>query len=243
MGRAILLEEGLGTGAESLTFKRVFDRLQADTGTRVTNASVIRRVWRNQAEFQADVLVAVAGTENENEFDLTVATVAPVLADVDRSTADSRAAALRELCRLGAAANLAAMRESRNWPLWMSVWALAAGAEPLDDRKKIEAALQGGYDTFNQRIQDVYAAIIDFLGFRVRAPFALRQFTVAADSLGQGSGLRDRVDDSHNEAILRPTGAGGALQEWTLFGVAFEALVNQFFELDPDWHLEDHADT
>lgn len=241
MGRSILREEGLGTGAESLTFKRVFDRLEVETGIRLTHASVIRRVWRNQAEFQADVLVAVAKAENENEFDLTVGSVEPILAEVDRSTPASRRAALRELCRVGAAANLQAMRESRNWPLWISVWALAAGDETLDDRKKIEAALVAGYDAFNHRIQEVYASLVDFLGFRVREPFALRHFTVAVDSLGQGCGLRDRVDDSHKAVIVRPTGPGGAAQEWTLYGIAFEAVVEQFFELDPEWRLEDHS--
>ena len=56
----MLREEGLGTGAEALTFKRVFDRVEEDTGVRLTNASVIRRVWENQAEFQVDVLVTIA---------------------------------------------------------------------------------------------------------------------------------------------------------------------------------------
>jgi hypothetical protein len=36
------------------------------------------------------------------------------------------------------------------------------------------------------------------------------------------------------EGILRPTGPGGELQVWTLFGVGLEALVDQFFVLDPD---------
>jgi hypothetical protein len=33
-GQSILREEGLGTGAEMLTFKRVFDRVEKDTGVR-----------------------------------------------------------------------------------------------------------------------------------------------------------------------------------------------------------------
>jgi len=238
-GRSILREEGLGTGAESLTFKRAFDRLEADTGIRLTNASVIRRVWQNQAEFQADVLVAVARSENENEFDMTVATVAPVLTGADRTTPRGRADALRELCRVGAAANLRAMRESVNWPLWISVWALAVGGEPLDHRKRIEAALVSGYDSFNRRIEEVYAAITEYLGYRLREHFTLRQFTVAVDSLGQGCGLRDRVDDAHKRVVVRATGPGGADQDWTLFAVAFEAMVHQFFELDPDWQPAD----
>ena len=50
--------------------------------------------------------------------------------------------------------------------------------------------------------------------------------------------MRDRVDNSKMEGIVRATGPGGEKQEWTLFGVAFEGLVWQFFEIDPDWEPE-----
>ena len=43
-GRQILLEEGLESGSRNLTFKRVFDRVERTTGTRLTNASVIKRI-------------------------------------------------------------------------------------------------------------------------------------------------------------------------------------------------------
>jgi hypothetical protein len=34
--------------------------------------------------------------------------------------------------------------------------------------------------------------------------------------------------------IERTTGPDGGTQEWTLFGISLEALVHQFFEIDPD---------
>jgi hypothetical protein len=37
------------------------------------------------------------------------------------------------------------------------------------------------------------------------------------------------------EGIPRATGPDGEVQEWTLFAVAFEGLVLQFFAFDPDW--------
>jgi hypothetical protein len=229
----------MGTGAEALTFKKVFDRLEQDSGIRLTNASVIRRVWQNQADFQADVLVAVARAENEGEFERTVAVVAPVLAELDPQSEASRLATLRELIRVGTEANMTAMRESINWPLWIAVWGLATGHEPFDHRKRIVAALVEGYDTFNSRIEAVYEALTQILGLRLRENFTFRQFTVAIDSLGQGSGLRDRIDDAHKVPVVRATGPDGEPQEWTLFGVAFEAIVNQFFEIDHDWRSED----
>ena len=55
-GRAILREEGLGAGGDSLTFKRVRERVEADTGIRITNASLIGRIWEDQFDYQTDVL-------------------------------------------------------------------------------------------------------------------------------------------------------------------------------------------
>jgi hypothetical protein len=83
--------------------------------------------------------------------------------------------------------------------------------------------------------------MISFVGFRLREPLTMHQFSVAADSLGQGFGLRDRFDGTSAEPTSRPSGPDGRPQEWTLFAIAFEALVFHFFELDPDWVPEDAA--
>ncbi|HEY5109180.1 MAG TPA: hypothetical protein VII96_06170, partial [Acidimicrobiales bacterium] len=58
VGLDLLIEEGLARGTERLTFKRVFDRAADERGVRVTNASVIGRIWTDMADYQADVLAA-----------------------------------------------------------------------------------------------------------------------------------------------------------------------------------------
>ena len=35
------------------------------------------------------------------------------------------------------------------------------------------------------------------------------------------------------EYVIRPTGPSGENEDWTLFAIGLEALVNQFFEIDP----------
>jgi hypothetical protein len=54
-------------------------------------------------------------------------------------------------------------------------------------------------------------------------------------ALTEGCVLRNRVDSMQMSGIMRPTGPGGELQEWTLFGLALEALAEKFFEPDPTW--------
>lgn len=237
-GKSILRDEGLGTGAEAITFKRVFDRVEKETGVRLTNASVIQRVWENQAEFQADLLVSIALGQNHQEIDDAVAGARPAMAAFDVGTPAARSASLRELCRVAGQLNARALRQSTDWPLLIGVWSLAISGEGPEYRKRIEAALRTGYDAFTARIEAVYTTMIRFLGYRLREEFVLRDFVIAADSLAQGFGFRDRIDDSMMKPIVRSTGPGGTEQEWTLFGAALEGLVNQFFEIDPGWRLK-----
>ena len=60
---------GLEFRAAALTFKRVFARVDEDTGVRLTNASVIHRVWVSQSDFQTDLLVPVAQGQCDAEID------------------------------------------------------------------------------------------------------------------------------------------------------------------------------
>ena len=205
-GRAILREEGLGSGAEALTFKRVFDRVAKETGLRLTNASIIKRVWENQAEYQMDV-----------------------------STAEARWRSASELCRLAGGANADALRTSANWTSWIGVWALATAVDPYVYRGRIEAALVEGYELFTKQLEEIYAGMADLLGMRLREQLTMRQFTISVEGLAEGCALRNRVDHSDMDGILRPTGLHGELQEWTLFAVGLEGLVRQFFALDPRW--------
>ncbi len=87
----ILREEGLQTGSMNITFKRVCDRVLVRTGIQVTNASVIKRIWENQAEFQADVLVAVANDQSRPELGLIFNALGPLLEEAVHSNPESRA--------------------------------------------------------------------------------------------------------------------------------------------------------
>lgn len=234
-GRAILREEGLGSGAEALTFKRVFDRVAKETGLRLTNASIIKRVWENQAEYQADVLVAIATDDGHVELDRTVEALLPFFEEMDVSTAEARWRSASELCRLAGGANADALRTSANWTSWIGVWALATAGDPYVYRGRIEAALVEGYELFTKQLEEIYAGMADLLGMRLREQLTMRQFTISVEGLAEGCALRNRVDHSDMDGILRPTGLHGELQEWTLFAVGLEGLVRQFFDLDPRW--------
>jgi len=234
-GWAILREEGLGAGGDALTLKRVRERVEQDTGIRMTNASLIGRVWENQFDYQTDVLAAIAADASTSEIQDTVNNVAPALARMDPHSEMSRRATMREVCRLSAAANTNALRESTDWSLWIGIWAITAvGAAPTR-KQRIESALEQAYQEVTEHMEGIYQAGMDFVGYRIRNGLTVRQFTIAVAALAEGCALRDRVDSVLMNGIKRPTGPEGEEQEWTLFGVALEALAHEFFELDPEW--------
>jgi hypothetical protein len=232
--QAMLREEGLGVGTDALTFKRVFDRVERDTGMRLTNASVIKRVWENQADYQTDVLLGIAADEDHVEMEQTFAALVPTLEALDVSTPEARRSALRELCRIGGNANINALCESDNWSLWFSVWSQATAGEITDQKKALQVALLRGYESLTEMYEETYQGLLDLLGFRVRSGMTMRQFTISVGALAEGCTLRNRVDGDMGGLFL-PTGPDGEDQEWTLFAVGAEALALRFFELDPHW--------
>ena len=108
-------------------------------------------------------------------------------------------------------------------------------------RRRIEAALEQAYLVVTERMERIYQAAMDIVGFRVRSGLTIRQFTIAVAALTEGCVLRNRVDAGQMNGIMRPTGPGGQAQEWTLFGLALEALAEKFFEPDPGWEPPDLA--
>ncbi len=234
-GLAVLREEGLGTGAEGLTFKRVFDDIAANEGIRVTNASVIGRIWQNLAEYQGAVLAVVAAEEVTDLEHGAAAAAILTMEGVDRSTQEGRRVALRELLRVTAESIMDSMATSRRWSVVIGAWALNSGSRVTTDSEPIHRALARGFALTDARSVTTTESLMDFLGFRLRPPLQVDQYISAQVALVNGCGLRARANPVESRGIVLPTGPGGTLQEWTVLGVAMEALIDQFFEIDPDW--------
>jgi len=233
-GREILNDEGIETGSSNLTFKRVFDRVEAKTGDRITNASVIRRIWDNQADFQTDVLVSIAQDEARPEAGGALDAIGSILGALDLTSPESRAIAVREICRVGGTASSAAIDQSVNWPLWINVVAMATATASPVQQQRIKKGLAKGYESVADLWKKNFEALVALLGLRLRPRCTLDQFVLAVVAFSEGCSLRQRVSD-HIEVLIRPTGPNGEDQEWSLFAFGLEALVHQFLEPDPDF--------
>ena len=113
--------------------------------------------------------------------------------------------------------------------------AITAVGSPPERRRRVDEALQAPYSDVTEQMEGIYTALLGLLGYRLLPGVTTRQFTIAAAALAEGCVFRDQVDSAQMNGICRPTGHDGEDQEWTLLGIAFDALTKQFYELDPDW--------
>ncbi len=232
-GRAILLEEGIETGTDNLTFKRVFEQVERTEGIQLTNASVIRRAWENQADFQADVLAAIARDVERPEVEETLEAAAAPSSTGSTCPPPSCGWAPCGSCAAWSGRPAASpYRTLANWPLWISVVAMAHSSAPSERRNRVRSALRDGYVSITEFWEASTAGFMAYLGLRFRAPWTLRQYTITSTALSEGYALRQYIEGGL-DTIMRPTGPGGELQEWTMFGAAIEALAVQCVEADP----------
>jgi len=234
-GLDVLRQQGLGTGAEGLTFKHVFEDIAANKGIRVTNASVIGRIWQNLAEYQGAVLAVVAAEEVRDLEQAAAAATALALEGADRSTAEGRWTTLLELLRVSAASILDRSASSQRWSVVIGAWALTSGSLGASASEPIHQALARGFARTDAHSAATIETLMDFLGIQLRHPLQVDQYISAQVALVDGCALRQRSIPSDMGPIELPTGPEGTVQEWTMLAVAMEALIDQFFMIDPDW--------
>jgi AcrR family transcriptional regulator len=231
----ILSEEGLGTGVERISL----DRAVARAG--VPRASAYR-LWTDhdvppQAAFQRELLYRLAAQDEggERNLDTTAAAANAVLAAwprIPELSPDERWPVLRELIRVASQVNLDTVTVSPLWQAWIGVVG-AASSRNLAADDDLRRAILLGEERASTRYVGLYEALAATFGLRPRAPYTYRHFATVSAALVEGLAIRDRASQ-YTRHIQRATGPGGAMQDWTMFGIAMEAVARQCFESDPD---------
>lgn len=229
-GLELLIEEGLSRGTDQLTFKRVFDRIQAEHGLTVTNASVIGRIWNNMEEYQAAVLTAVLVNDDQQGMDEALEAAGTVLASADRASAAGRVAAASEVCRVAGQAMIDSLLASPKASINIGLRGLAISRLSVDQGTPGSSSVLGAYEEIRARWDYALESAFEVLGLGIRPGLSVRQLSMLVVSLAEGALIWDRIDPACTRQILRPTGLDGEEQEWGLFAVGIEALVWQFTE-------------
>jgi hypothetical protein len=232
-GRDLLLSEGLGTGAEHLSFKRVFAHVDATRGIRVTNASVIGRIWENQEEFQLDVIDSVAGIQGDEEAALSQQALADVLGRIDVTTAELRRESLGELIRVACGQYMVAASTSAATIQMALVTYVAASQAAMADNPLIVSFRETNH-RLTARYEELYGFGLEACGWRIRPQYSMHDVAELISALAEGLLLHQLVDPEALAPIVQVSRLDGTDVEWTQLAITMNCLVEYYAEPDPD---------
>jgi hypothetical protein len=238
-GADVLLETGMPCGLDNVTFARAFDRIQRETGRRITRASVYDRLWANQAEYQWDVLATVV--EASTLIDpRTVERIERIIEAADRTTPAGREACLHELCQLAVEQHVIEASDRQSDRIITAALGAIASVEHLHDQPagacRVRQTLSGYLERQTQLYTELYLTIGAKLGYRLRAPLELRHFVLAVNALGDGIAMRANFFPEYRARIdVPPLGGDGPVITASLASLGVEAIARSMLELDPDW--------
>jgi hypothetical protein len=187
------------------------------------------------ADYQADVLAAALESIDRVGVEETIRAAAEVLVAAELDSPAGRRAATTEVVRVACAAHMETLIRSRTANLTIGLRGLGVSRLPSDEGTPAAASLRRAYEVYCVRWDFALGQAFEVLGVQMRPGVSIRQLSMLAISLAEGSTIWERVDPTMSRQILLPTGHDGEKQKWTLFALGLEALVWQVAELDDDW--------
>lgn len=146
---------------------------------------------------------------------------------LESGTREERIALKREAIRVVGGFNYLALAESSNWKLYSALRTAAMTRPNVDP--EIMRALIDGENFLVEQYSSWYEEVTSALRMELRPGLKMEQFAAAAYAVNEGLALRV-TDFPDREGIMVP-GDDGVEREWTLFSIAFEGLIDRFFEL------------
>ncbi|MEO6126400.1 MAG: hypothetical protein ABIR32_22090 [Ilumatobacteraceae bacterium] len=236
-GIELLVDDGMH-GGENVTIAKVIDRISERGDDPVTKGSVLGkdRLWPSQRAFQLEVQQTFASQIGELGVTRggTYEAAAAVLDAAELSTAAGRDVAVRELCRVAGRASFDGILASREWRIWLAIWATAM---TTNDELEVGSAIrQGEMNSIQVVMESLYMPLAEVFGLRIKPEFGpdgLLMFTLCVAALTDGLAIRMRYTTIPMDDIERPSAPDGSTQTWHLFAIGFEGLLKQFFDFAP----------
>jgi hypothetical protein len=232
-GRDVLLSEGLGSGAEHLTFKRVLAHVEATRGIRVTNASVIRRIWDNQNEFQLEVIRSIVNAQGDLEVAATSSAFDDALTIMDLTTPELRRASLAELIRVTCARYIESASTSDAAIQMALATYISANLHTAAGSSLVEP-----FQTINDRLTREYMALykagLHLVGWRIKPGLSLQDGAATISALAEGVLMRMVAEPGVLATIQQIRPMDGASVQWSLLAIGMNQIVDFFAEADPD---------
>lgn len=239
-GLEVLERDGIGIGAEDLTYAKVFEHLEASTGVRVTRGSVHERIWDSQRQFQLDILAHIADWDFVSAIDDTRAQLDVLVAEADLSTHASRADSMRSILRVAPMDNLRRNQQTSKWALWHAT--VNSALSHPDGGDENVAALRTVATESYQKLFAAWAELYFDAGLQLgHHPRSIPGMTDrqlidkwTTMVLALADGFAIRLGAGLIDTFELPTGPAGALETWDDFGFALWQAMPAYMENPPD---------
>ena len=224
-----LRKDGVDSGLDAVVLDATIAAAEVPRG-------MAYRIWQDSARTPQDALrhdvvlkllslPADAGLQATRE--LLAAELKAHSAEVSKDDAESRRGLVSELVRTVGAFNHEALNSSEEWRLYNALRCAAITRPDVD--AEMMKLLKAGEDLLISEYAALYEEIASTLGWTLRENFTIEQFAATAYALNEG--LSSRLSSNYRDTGIVRSDPSGEAQEWVLFCVGLEALVNQFFEL------------
>ncbi len=216
--RALLLETGLRQLHDRGLFVAVTHIRLSDVAKDADlTTGAAYRVWESQEDFHRDLAIAAI---RYRDADTIKATVHQIYQAVEGG------APLAEVLRVGSVAHMYLNSPTDPFLIALSLRTLTGAVPALAD------ASQERHAESMRSFEVLYQAILDRYGRRMRAPFGIDALSHSLAALSEGFAMQTMIGLEHPTFDLADVGDGVG-HEWSLLGVAVEALVERLTEPRP----------
>ncbi len=235
-GERMVADAGLRISFDLLRLKDVI------TEAGVSRSAVYKR-WPRKEQYYADLLLRLAGTSHPASGAYDSGTPRAVIEAAEDhidsfGSPEGRRRVFIEMCRRGAEQNFVALRERRDWQIYMTIHAAYLTLPEGGYKQTLETALRASEDGFREHMETFYRLMLLLLGYRIRPGVLdedLKQFVILGAAAVEGAVLTSGVNDELTERrfLMDPFGVG-RVQDWSHAAFLYTSLAVAVAEPDPD---------
>ncbi|MGH1487995.1 MAG: hypothetical protein ACRBK7_01155 [Acidimicrobiales bacterium] len=228
-GKQLLVDRGLDTGLGLVSLN------DAVMQSGVARASAYRAFGDEemdpQVAFRTDLLISYI---NEDPLEIRRRSAEQITAEalvlLESDDPVELAMTLRETLRLAYAGDVAGYAEDPNWRVVGPSWA-ATAVNQWAPTELVDAHRAGNLKAARYFLP-LYQHVSEVAGMRLRPEFTWDMFGLLVNSALIGASFHAKYHPEL-QAVMRPTGPGGAEQPWTQAALTIEGLTLTLFEADP----------
>ncbi len=237
-GMALLALNGMSVGLDAVTLEQAVRDADVSRSSAYAAWSTDDR-YSPQELFQRTVLRRAVVDRNATIEQLQEIVMAVV---VEHGETMNPRELLREMIRVGGAANVEAVAGSSSWQLVIALRAILHSTFGRGRDEDLAAWMDESEEELRfETINDVYKPLVEITGLRPRPEYgelAYQYGEISAAAMTEGLAMRYSLRArEHLDGLVHPHDPG---REWSLYSLMFEQIVHRFFlPIDADdWNVD-----